>query len=39
MSTEFVLITLVAWAAVAAAAILPGFLLSRVARDWHEAHA
>ncbi len=36
---EFVLITLGVWAAVAAAAILPGFLLSRVARGWHGAHA
>lgn len=36
---EFVLITLGAWAAFVAAAILPGFLGSRMARGWHKAHA
>jgi len=36
---DFVLITLGAWAAVAVAAILPGFLWSQVARGRNKAHA
>jgi hypothetical protein len=36
---EFVWFTLGAWAAFAAAAILPGFLSSQVARGWKKAHA
>jgi hypothetical protein len=36
---ELVWITLVAWAAFAAAAILPGFLCDRVARGCDKAHA
>jgi len=36
---ELFLITLGAWAAFTAAAILPGFLADRVARDWGKAHA
>jgi len=36
---EFFWITLGAWAAFTAAAILPGFLWSRVARGWNKAHA
>jgi hypothetical protein len=36
---EFVWITLGAWAAFTAAAILPGFLADQVARGWGQAHA
>jgi len=36
---EFLFITLGAWAAFVAAAILPGFLSSQVARGWKKAHA
>ena len=36
---DLVWITLGAWAAFTAAAILPGFLCSQVARGWERAHA
>jgi hypothetical protein len=36
---ELVLITLGAWAAVSAAAILPGFLCDQVVRSCRKAHA
>ena len=36
---EFLWITLGAWAAFTAAAILPGFLADQVARDWRQTPA
>ena len=36
---EFLWITLGAWAAFTAAALLPGFLANKMSRDWGQAHA
>lgn len=36
---DFVFVTLGAWAAFTVAAVLPGLLLSQVARGHHKAHA